>query len=96
MAKLAKVQLTAPFEAGSDEPMLKGALLIAGAGRKRDVAGVEVKVPDIELDDEPSARRVWVRIPNRAPRFIPYERLVFGESAPELAPVAQMKKADRR
>jgi len=95
MAKLARLILDGPFDPSSDEPMLKSGVLIAGKGRKQERTGREVQIPDVELDDDPANRRVFVRTPGKPDRFVPYERVILAEVA-EAAPVLQPVKAARR
>lgn len=89
MAKLAKIVLTSAFDVDSDEQMLKSTTLIAGKGRVRELPGRDAPVPDIELDDDPDHRRVFVRIPGRPDCFIPYEQMKRAYVVmPEQKPVA--------
>lgn len=97
MAKLARVVLTAAFDPASEEQMLKSNTLVAGKGRVRVLPSREEAVPDIELDDDPAGRRVFVRIPGREDCFIPYEHVWRAYVATEQKPaLASVKGGNRK
>lgn len=97
MAKLARVVLFDDFDPESEDRVLRSRVLTAGKGRTRELTGRVEAVTDMELEDEPANRRVWVSTSSaagvRTRRFLPYERIRFADDAPppELKPVAPEK-----
>lgn len=94
MQKLSKVYLRDPFDPGSDDPQFRADVLVAGVGRTKPqnggtwdgttmVPNPDLPVTDVELEDDPISRRVYVRSPGLANRFVPYEMVRFGEEISE-------------